>query len=282
MLARFTVTASNAPIDSVYYTLYLDGNVIGGDRVYSIEKDGGKLVSYSFEATEGSHDFMVRLDVDGELEETDSTNNEIRQSFTVEKSGIDNLPIYLAAVAVLLVSSAVLYRYSTRDRKPTVQIKKDPEITEPSVNFPLVLNCLQCGSRVRVARPGSFRCPSCKNVSNVDSNGAVGSGEEKSDRVTTRRPTSTERRLRMEDFLSEKAEEESEEDTSSVAAVPDESELSASEKLRLFREQEVDGAPTDQTEQESEPEPEPSKEKKTRKRKGPPKGGSFGPTVGGF
>jgi hypothetical protein len=165
-------------------------------------------------------------------------------------------------------------------------VKKDPEITEPTVNFPLILNCLQCGSRVRVARPGSFRCPSCKNVSKVDSNGDVGSEEEKSESVTTRKPTSTERRLRMESFLSEKVEEEPEEpetDVPSVAAIPNEPELSASEKLKLFREQEAVSAPVEQTEsEESEPETEPENKKKTKKRKGPPKGGSFGPTVGGF
>ena len=292
MMARFTITATNAPIDSIYYTIYLDGNVIGGDRAYSIENGGSKLVSYSFEATEGNHEFMVRLDVDGELDETDSTNNEIRESFQVEKSGIDNLPIYLVVVAVILVSTPVLYRYFTRNRKPTIGVKKDPEITEPTVTFPLILNCLQCGSRVRVARPGSFRCPSCKNVSKVDSNGAVGSEEEKPERTSTRKPTSTERRLRMESFLSDKAEEEPEElkaETPSVAAIPDESELSASEKLKLFREQEAGSVPVEQTEpvsdeseSEPEPEPEPEKEKKTKKRKGPPKGGSFGPTVGGF
>jgi len=288
--ARFTITATNAPIESIYYTIYLDDKVKGGARVFSIENGGSKLITYTFEATEGSHDFMVRLDVDGELDETDPTNNEIRTSFTVEKSGIDNLPIYLAVVAVLLVSSAVLYRYSTRDRKPTVAVKKDPEITEPTVNFPLILNCLQCGSRVRVARPGSFRCPSCKNVSKVDSNGEVGSEEEKPERTSTRKPTSTERRLRMESFLSDKAEEEPEEpeaETPSVAAIPDEPELSASEKLKLFREQEGTSAPVEQTEtgtdeSELEPEAEQVKEKKTKKRKGPPKGGSFGPTVGGF
>jgi hypothetical protein len=287
VMARFTIIAANAPIESIYYTIYLDGTIIGGDRAYSIEAGGSKLISYSFEATEGSHTFMVRLDVDGELEETDTANNEIQQSIKVEKSGVSNLPIYLAVVAIVLVGGAVLYRYSTRDNRPLVETKMEPVITESSVTFPLVLNCIQCGSRVRVARPGAFRCPSCKTVAGVNSNGEIGSVKEKSDKSSEppeRQPSSTERRLRMEEVLSEdvpKVPEEPEEDEKSEA-----SELSASEKLKLFRQEEAARAPeTVEEEPESEPESEPEppkKEKKTRKRRGPPKGGSFGPTVGGF
>jgi hypothetical protein len=89
----------------------------------------------------------------------------------------------------------------------------------------------------------------------------------------------------MEGFLSEEdvpeVSEEPEEDEESEA-----SELSASEKLKLFRQEEAARAPEIvKVEPESEPEPEPEspkKEKKTRKRRGPPKGGSFGPTIGGF
>jgi len=288
VMARFTITAVNAPIESIYYTIYLDGTIIGGDRAYSIEAGGSKLISYSFEATEGSHTFMVRLDVDGELEETDTTNNEIRQSIKVEKSGVSNLPIYLAVVAIVLVGGAVLYRYSTRDNRPSVETKMEPVVTESSVTFPLVLNCIQCGSRVRVARPGAFRCPSCKSVASVNSNGEIGSVKEKSDKSSEppERPlSSTERRFRMEGFLSEEdvpeVSEEPEEDEESEA-----SELSASEKLKLFRQEEAAQAPEIvKVEPESKPEPEPEspkKEKKTRKRRGPPKGGSFGPTIGGF
>ena len=244
------------------------------------------MISYSFEVTEGSHIFMVRLDVDGELEETDTTNNEIQQSIKVEKSGVSNLPIYLAVVAIVLVGGAVLYRYSTRDNRPSVETKMEPVVTESSVTFPLVLNCIQCGSRVRVARPGAFRCPSCKSVAGVNSNGEIGSVKEKSDKSSgppERPPSSTERRLRMEEVLSEDVPEvpEEPEDEESEA-----SELSASEKLKLFRQEEAAQAPEiveEEPESEPEPEPEPpKKEKKTKKRRGPPKGGSFGPTVGGF
>jgi hypothetical protein len=230
---------------------------------------------------------MVRLDVDGELEETDTTNNEIQQSIKVEKSGVSNLPIYLAVVAIVLVGGAVLYRYSTRDNRPSVETKMEPVVTESSVTFPLVLNCIQCGSRVRVARPGAFRCPSCKTVAGVNSNGEIGSVKERSDKSSEppeRPPSSTERRLRMEEVLSEdvpEVHEESEEDEETE--VP---ELSASEKLKLFRQEEAAQAPEiveEEPESEPDPAPEPpTKVKNTRKRCGPPKGGSFGPTVGGF
>ena len=123
----------------------------------------------------------------------------------------------------------------------------------------------------------------------MNSNGEIGSVKEKSDKSSEppeRPPSSTERRLRMEEVLSEdvpEVPEEPEEEEESAA-----SELSASEKLKLFRQEEAVRAPEiveEALESESEPEPEPEppkKEKKTRKRRGPPKGGSFGPTVGGF
>jgi hypothetical protein len=121
----------------------------------------------------------------------------------------------------------------------------------------------------------------------VNSNGEIGSVKEKSDKSSEslERPSSSmERRLRMEEVLSEdvpEVSEEPEEDEESEAP-----ELSASEKLKLFRQEEAAQAPEiveEEPESEPEPEPEPpKKEKKTRKRRGPPKGGSFGPTIGGF
>jgi hypothetical protein len=83
----------------------------------------------------------------------------------------------------------------------------------------------------------------------------------------------------MEDFLLDENKEEKDEKP--------EVELSASEKLRLLKEedpvldqsQEVQEV---QTEEPDEVEPEEVQEKPKKKRKGPPKGGSFGPTVGGL
>ena len=118
----------------------------------------------------------------------------------------------------------------------------------------------------------------------MNSNGEIGSVKEKSDKSSEppeRPPSSTERRLRMEEVLSEDVPEMPEEPEEDEA-----SELSASEKLKLFRQEEAARAPEtvgEEPESESEPEPESAKkEKKTKKRRGPPKGGSFGPTVGGF
>ena len=163
-----------------------------------------------------------------------------------------------------------------RDRTKTA-----PVITESPVNFPLILNCTQCGSRVRVARPGSFRCPSCKSVSLVDSNGKIEASEQEPRKVEKTKPpvvknatksaSNTGRRRRMEEFLDEnEAEQEPEEE------LEPKRELSASEKLKKLKE----GEGKEKEPQEVE---EPAKkEKKTKKRRGPPKGGSFGPTVGGF
>tara|TARA_Y100000588_G_C13409303_1_gene566682 strand:- start:148 stop:390 length:243 start_codon:yes stop_codon:yes gene_type:complete len=80
----------------------------------------------------------------------------------------------------------------------------------------------------------------------------------------------------MEHFLSEEKEEEPE-----VVTEP-ETEISASEKLKQFKSEE--GIKTESEEvivEEEEEKPE-KKDKKSKKRRGPPKGGSFGPTVGGF
>ena len=79
------------------------------------------------------------------------------------------------------------------------------------------------------------------------------------------------------DNMSEEEIEESEE------------ELSASEKLKLLKEEDPVLAPSEEAQksQTKEPESEESEseevqEKPKKKRRNPPKGGSFGPTVGGF
>ena len=81
---------------------------------------------------------------------------------------------------------------------------------------------------------------------------------------------------RMEQFLSGNKEEEIEEK-------PKGPKLSASEKLRLLKE---DSESKTSSSQEIEEEPDEDlsddEPKLTKKRKKPPKGGSFGPTVGGF
>ena len=86
----------------------------------------------------------------------------------------------------------------------------------------------------------------------------------------------------MEQFLSEAKEEK-------LETVPEpEPELSASEKLKQLTSEEGIESKSDDlidqgdvTEEKEEEKPE-KKDKKSKKRKGPPKGGSFGPTVGGF
>ena len=82
----------------------------------------------------------------------------------------------------------------------------------------------------------------------------------------------------MEQFLSNEEEEEIEE------APKPRSNLSASEKLKQLKgEEELETTleKVEDTEEEIDEEPV-KKEKKSKKRRGPPKGGSFGPTVGGF
>ena len=156
------------------------------------------------------------------------------------------------------------------------------------------MNCLQCSSRVRVARPGSFRCPSCKTVSDVDANGemevtdkADDVKEEAEEKSITAVPKEEEpkeksksRLSRMEQFLAGNKEEEIEEK-------PKGPKLSASEKLKLLKEDsksksnssqefvEVDEESDEDLSDDDEP-------KRSKKPKSPPKGGSFGPTVGGF
>ena len=243
-------------------------------------------VKSTFEVPEGCHDVRVVLDPDANLAESNTGNNEITSEICTESSGGNNLALFIGLFAVLLVGGAVYYRYSTRNKDPVIRTKTAPVVTESPVNFPLILNCTQCGSRVRVARPGSFRCPSCRSVSSVDSNGKIEAGEEESGKILenlvpqpqTRYPKSTSnmsRRSRMEDFL---LEEKMEKPAEEPAEEPEPArELSASEKLKKLKEDED----MEKEPQETVEEPE-KKEKKTKKRRGPPQGGSFGPTVGGF
>jgi hypothetical protein len=159
--------------------------VFDGDLAYSIENGGSQVVKSTFVVSEGCHDVRVVLDPDANLAESNTGNNEITSTICTAGSGGNNLPIYIGLFAVLLVGGAVYYRYSTRNSAPVIRTKTAPVVTESPVNFPLILNCTQCGSRVRVARPGSFRCPSCRSVSSVDSNGKIEAGEQDSGKNIT-------------------------------------------------------------------------------------------------
>ena len=179
------------------------------------------------------------------------------------------------------------------DKDPRLSVRKKPVISDTSIKFPIILNCLQCSSRVRVARPGSFRCPSCKSVSDVDANGEMeitekskDLDEEVAEKSTAAipseeksKPSSSKKLSRMEQFLSGNEEEEVVEET-------EDSELSASEKLKLLKEENVtegNDQKVDEVEENTDKSsPDEEKPKRSKKRKGPPKGGSFGPTVGGF
>ena len=182
------------------------------------------------------------------------------------------------------------YRYSNRDRDSVLSIKKKPVISDTSIKFPIILNCLQCSSRVRVARPGSFRCPSCKSVSEVDVNGEM-EITEKSEEIEEKieeksiaavpsnqkfKSLNTNRRSRMEQFLS------GDENEDEIKEGKSKSKLSASEKLRLLEKESNEESELVEKDEETDEEVvEEEKPKRSQKRK-PPKGGSFGPTVGGF
>ncbi len=171
--ASVTVLAGGADLESVYVGFYLDGTFIGGERVNQIAAGWrDNVVAVSFDATEGSHRLEAVIDPDNEVAESDESNNELELAFTVESGG-GLLPFYLLFVALAAVGGAVFYRYRNRERKPALPKRSGPTLAEPSVKFPLVLNCQQCGSRVRVPRPGAFRCPACKHVARVEPDGAV-------------------------------------------------------------------------------------------------------------
>ncbi|MFL2939823.1 MAG: CARDB domain-containing protein [Candidatus Poseidoniales archaeon] len=293
--ARFSIFAEDADLDSIYYTVYLDNNVIGGDRVFGIEANGFETVTFSFTAGEGDHVFKIKLDELGDISESDVSNNEIEQSFSVEAETSSNLIIYIVVIVVAAVAGAVYYRYSQRDKSPRLSIKKKPVISDTSIKFPIILNCLQCSSRVRVARPGSFRCPSCKSVSDVDANGEMEITETSKDLDEVKdekvpaaaipsneepKVNSSSRLSRMEQFLTGGNEGEPEEKEEGP-------KLSASEKLKLLKNEgedneEINQVMNDDNEESEEDSSDREKPKRSKKRKDPPKGGSFGPTVGGF
>ena len=171
--ASVTVLAGGADLDSIYVGFYLDGTFIGGERVNQIAAGWrDKVVSVSFDATDGIHRLEAVIDPDNEVAESDESNNELELVFTVESGG-GLLPFYLLFVALAAVGGAVYYRYRNRDRKPALPKRSGPTLAEPTVKFPLVLNCQQCASRVRVPRPGAFRCPACKHVARVEPDGAI-------------------------------------------------------------------------------------------------------------
>ena len=281
--ARFTITAVDAPVESVYYSVYVDGRIVDGGLAYSIENGGSKLVSVAFTASSGCQEVKIEIDPESNLVESNTANNEVVNSICAEESSSSNLPLFIALFAVLIVAGAVYYRYSMNDKgSPAVVTKTAPVVTETPVNFPLILNCTQCGSRVRVARPGSFRCPSCKSVSSVDSNGKIKAAESELEKEApvavppSKQVSSTSQRLRMEQFLSNEKEEEIEE------SPKPKSNLSASERLKQLKGEEELVTSEKVEDMEEEDEEPVKKEKKSKKRRGPPKGGSFGPTVGGF
>jgi hypothetical protein len=286
--ARFTILATNSDISSLPYIVTVDGRTIKNGIVTGLEAEGSELVSVNFVASAGCEEVKVILDPSQSVQESDTSNNQISNTICVESSGGGKLPIYIALLALGIVGGAVAYRYSNYSKslfpgKSKILSSKPASsvVTETVVNFPLILNCTQCGSRVRVAHPGSFRCPSCKAVSSVDSNGKIEASEPESvkeapdkSKIAPSKPvSSTDRRLRMESFLSDEKGEESEE-------TPEpEPELSASEKLKKLKDEE---GISEESEEDAEVKKPAKKEKKSKKRKGPPKGGSFGPTVGGF
>ena len=135
------------------------------------------------------------------------------------------------AAAVLIVGSAVLYRYSRREQKSSLFVSSETVVSEPEVDFPIILNCLQCGSRVRVAKPGSFRCPSCKSVSDVDEIGKIQLADVPDNAPEKpSRSSSLSSRLRMESFFSDDNLDEESEAESPIEEPPvGEPKLSASE-----------------------------------------------------
>jgi hypothetical protein len=84
---------------------------------------------------------------------------------------------------------------------------------------------------------------------------------------------------RMEQFLAGNKEDEIQEE-------PKGPKLSASEKLKLLKEDSdskaISSQEVEEIDEESDEELPDDEPKRSKKRKSPPKGGSFGPTVGGF
>jgi hypothetical protein len=169
-----TVISIDADLDSVYVSIWLDGQQIHGEWVNGLTANYyDKELTVSFTAKSGNHVLQVVADPDNAVVESVETNNELEYHFSVEPEGSGLLPLYLVLVALAVVGGAVYYRYRNRERKPSLPKRLGPTLAEQTVKFPLVLNCQQCSSRVRVPRPGAFRCPACKNVARVEPDGSV-------------------------------------------------------------------------------------------------------------
>ena len=54
--------------------------------------------------------------------------------------------------------------------------KPKPKISMEEEIFPVILNCPNCRSKIRIVKEGKFRCPNCKHIGTVDETGEIKKG----------------------------------------------------------------------------------------------------------
>ena len=168
------VSASGGDAQGVWVEFRLGSRLLGREPV-SVEDGGSQIVTTSFTAEAGDFNLEARLEIPDTFIDSNTANNVVTTSFSVEEedSLLGALLVMLALAAVVI--GGVYYWRKQRGETPLAGEKPTHvEIETGSADFPLLVNCGKCGARIRVAKPGSFRCPSCKHVDRVDVQGEVG------------------------------------------------------------------------------------------------------------
>jgi len=172
--ASVRVSASGGDVQGVWVEFWLGSRLLSREPV-SVEDGGSQIITTSFTAEAGDFNLEARLKIPDTFIDSNIANNVATTSFSVdeEKSLLGTLLIMLALAAVVI--GGVYYWRKQRGETPLAGEKAARvKIETDSADFPLVVNCGKCGARIRVAKPGSFRCPNCKHIDRVDVLGEVG------------------------------------------------------------------------------------------------------------
>ena len=129
-----------------------------------------------FKGKEGKHTIEVFIDPDNELEELEENDNSNDVTFTVDAEGDDGFgAIWLILILLVVIVGGGYYVYQqrsalTEEEKPD----KGGALLKKSDRFPLIINCPGCAVKIKVNKPGGFRCPACKTIGKVNEKGKLG------------------------------------------------------------------------------------------------------------
>ena len=129
-----------------------------------------------FKGQEGEHTIEVILDPDDEIEEIQKDDNSNDQSFIVAQADDGgNAGIWFILILVVILVGAGYYVYQQRSQLTDEERPdKGGTLLKKSDRFPLIINCPGCAVKIKVNKPGGFRCPACKTIGAVNEKGKLG------------------------------------------------------------------------------------------------------------